>query len=517
MELLFESRVEVLRTSGRLRFVQGRAEVLPEPVLRPDAPADATGANIYGSVLRDGGVYRMWYQAWPGDWDGRDVGTVGYAESHDGLTWHKPALGLVVDGPTGNNLCDLGLHSPAVFIDPQRPGDRYRATGFTEPGRPAATRGWPATAILPTQPTACTDLDGQARLARWRRDHERHHLARGEALVASSTQRAGGRPRRAVWNATLRSGAGPAALPSPPAAALVPDALDDIGAAARGHHGGDYYGMGMMPACRATVGFLWHFRHDLPLTPGRDTGIYGVVDVSLVYQPGPGEAWLHVHGRPDFLTHGEPAWAAGGIYTSANVVEAGDEQRLYLGGARQSHGWYLDADWSRNPGRLAAMRGAGVMAIGLARWRRDRLFGFRADPEGTLDLDLGLSSGPVRLNYAAEARSAGGTPRHEGHGLADAVPLTGDALEGEVAGRRSCCPITGDEQLTVRLHIDETVYAYDVRPERRYRRLTASPSSPTMAPRLRPPAYRRHTDGRPQGQAHLTDTTSPGSSAPSTA
>ena len=475
MELLFESRVEVLRTSGRLRFVQGRAEVLPEPVLRPDTPADATGANIYGSVLRDGGVYRMWYQAWPGDWDGRDVGTVGYAESDDGLTWHKPALGLVVDGPTGNNLCDLGLHSPAVFIDPTAPPEaRYRATGFTGPGRSGGHEGLARDGYYTAHSADGLHwiLDGQA--PAWPGGDvitSVYHLARGEALVALKyTQRAGGRPRRAVWNATLRSGAGPAALPSPPAAALVPDALDDIGAAARSHHGGDYYGMGMMPACRATVGFLWHFRHDLPLTPGRDHGVYGVVDVGLVYQPGPGEAWLHVHGRPDFLTHGEPAWAAGGIYTSANVVQAGDEQRLYLGGARLSHGWYLDADWSRNPGRLAAMRGAGVMAIGLARWRRDRLFGFRADPEGTLDLDLGPIEQPssLRLNYAADAR---GSVRaellgREGYGLVDAVPLTGDALEGEAAWHGGhMLPITGDEQLTVRLHIDEaTVYAYDVRP-----------------------------------------------------
>ncbi len=65
------------------------------PVLRPDAPWEADSATIYGSVVRDGQQYRMWYLA--------GKGNVAYAESRDGLTWTKPALEIVaVDGRPTN-------------------------------------------------------------------------------------------------------------------------------------------------------------------------------------------------------------------------------------------------------------------------------------------------------------------------------------------------------------------------------------------------------------------------------
>ncbi len=470
MELLFESRLEVLRATGRLRFVTAEPEVLPEPVLRPDCAADGTGANIYGSVLSDGGLLRMWYQAWPADWNGRTVDYVGYAESDDGLTWRKPALGLVRDGPPGNNLSDLALHSPSVSIDPSAPPEaRYRATGYSGPGRPGAR----ADLREPGYYTAHS-ADGlhwvlDSASPRWRGGDvitSVYHPGRGRVEVAlKHNPRAGGMPRRSIWQATLCGQEATA-----PLAALVPDAYDDVCAAARGYHTGDYYGMGMMPAGRGLVGFLWNFRHALPLTPGREYGVFGAVDVSLVYQPGPGEAWLHVHGRPDFLAHGRPSWTAGGIYTAANALDVGDEQWLYLGGAQHSHAWQLDERWQPDAARLAAMRGAGRMAIGLARWRRDRLFGFTADPAGELELDLGAVARPstLVLNYAASARGSLRVelPGRPGYSLEEARPLAGEALAGEASWRAgTLLPAAPDAPLTARVRLEEaTLYAYEVRP-----------------------------------------------------
>lgn len=50
---------------------------------------------IYGSVIREGGKYRMWYFARPG---------VGYAESPDGIHWTRPELGLIRIGGKNTNL-----------------------------------------------------------------------------------------------------------------------------------------------------------------------------------------------------------------------------------------------------------------------------------------------------------------------------------------------------------------------------------------------------------------------------
>lgn len=79
MEVLFESRLDIESTTGKLRFIQAQLRLHPEPVVRRDTFVDEAGTTIWGTVLRDAGRYRMWYQPWPQDWTGQDVSLVGYA------------------------------------------------------------------------------------------------------------------------------------------------------------------------------------------------------------------------------------------------------------------------------------------------------------------------------------------------------------------------------------------------------------------------------------------------------
>jgi hypothetical protein len=73
---------------------------------------DAHGVQFYGSIIRDGGKYRMWYVAF----DDAGKGAVAserwraaYAESADAVTWVKPELGLVeFRSSSKNNLVDVG-------------------------------------------------------------------------------------------------------------------------------------------------------------------------------------------------------------------------------------------------------------------------------------------------------------------------------------------------------------------------------------------------------------------------
>lgn len=83
------------------------------PVLRSGPPGspDHGHAILYGTVMKQGDTFRMWYlgmhepeikagQA-PGWWR-----PMCYAESKDGVTWTKPELGLVeFNGSTKNNIC----------------------------------------------------------------------------------------------------------------------------------------------------------------------------------------------------------------------------------------------------------------------------------------------------------------------------------------------------------------------------------------------------------------------------
>ena len=113
--------------------------VRPEPVLAPSpfgsGKPDDSAAHFYGTVLHDEGTFRMWYYAahwgrnpdWPprmmqqiarkpgwvtGDYDGY-AGPICYAESDDGITWTRPALGQVLfKGSRANNA----LAIPHVLI-----------------------------------------------------------------------------------------------------------------------------------------------------------------------------------------------------------------------------------------------------------------------------------------------------------------------------------------------------------------------------------------------------------------
>ena len=469
MELLFESRLEIGTVGGKVYAFQATPEVHPEPVVLPDTPADGAGCSIYGTVLRDGGRLRMWYQAWPKDWNGEDASYVGYAESDDGIAWRKPKLSVRPYGGQPCNLVNLGVHCPSVFVDLRAPAERrYGATGFIRPGG------------LGTDPTAARRgyfVAGSADGLQWTLASPApqwpggdvittvYHPGQQRALVClKQNVRVRHVYRRSIWNAEGRDGEWSAAT-----CALVPDDFDDVGALARGGVSADYYGMGMMPAGSGTVGFLWPFRHSLPRTPGRETGVFGVCDVSLTYQPSPGARWLHMPGRPDFLSHTALPWTIGGVYTSSCPVEVGQEQRLYFCGTGFTHGYGLDANWKPVPAEQREVAEHGLACIGFARWPKDRLFGFRSDPGGHLRLDLGRVSGPCELFLNCKT-SSNGSVRAEmvgvpGRALADAVPITGDHLAAKAAWKEGTLITPGtDQNVSVYIHLDHAeIYAYELR------------------------------------------------------
>lgn len=110
------------------------------PVLPRGAPGspDAMGVQFYGSILKDGDKYRMWYVAFDDDASNKVASArwrAAYAESDDGLHWTKPNLGLVAfHGSKENNLVDIGGQWGFVNLkvlkdesDPD-PSRRYKMT-----------------------------------------------------------------------------------------------------------------------------------------------------------------------------------------------------------------------------------------------------------------------------------------------------------------------------------------------------------------------------------------------------
>lgn len=87
---LIESMTRVQRTVQPARKFEGN------PVLWPAETWEPPLATVYGSVIRDGAKFKMWYKSGLG---------VAYAESNDGVQWTKPALDLVlIDGRKSNLL-----------------------------------------------------------------------------------------------------------------------------------------------------------------------------------------------------------------------------------------------------------------------------------------------------------------------------------------------------------------------------------------------------------------------------
>ena len=469
-ELLFEARTNLGGMSGRLQFFQRPPEIHPEPLLQADTEADGGMLSLYGSVLRDGGKFRMWYYAAPRRRSvPNDANFVAYAESDDGLHWVKPALGLVMPELPENNLTGLGLHSATVFIDPDSPAEfRYRATGcgrreyanpfqqFTQPGYYTAHSADGLRWTLDSPEPRWRMIDVITSI--W-------HPGRHCGLIAlKRTPTLLRMARRSIHTAEFRDG-----VYSDDVSALYPDEYDDMLAAHRGYHSADYYGMGMMPAGTATVGFLWNFWHAVPYYRGFGNGpqaLYGTSDVTLVYQPEPGGRWLHLPGRPLFIDHERLPWRTGWVNTAANVIEVGNEQRLYFSARNTTHGFGLDEGWKPLP---AADRSQETSYITFAHWPKWRLFGFESLPEGTLEIRLGDLAQPseLRLNYEmnrphgsirAALTGAEGSVRD----LTDSLPLTGSALAGRVEWKTGAViPPTPNAKLTLHLQ-NARVYAYEV-------------------------------------------------------
>ena len=114
----------------------------PEPVMRSDRPWEKQGIGGYNTVIREGEHrFRLWYGAqMKSGLPQEGAVRLCYAESEDGITWHKPELGLVpFQGSTANNIVAplderQSMQGATVYIDERASdGARYRLWSKYQP------------------------------------------------------------------------------------------------------------------------------------------------------------------------------------------------------------------------------------------------------------------------------------------------------------------------------------------------------------------------------------------------
>jgi len=179
------------------------------PVVKrgPTGHPDAGHAILYGTVIKTGKKFRMWYLAMfeselvggqaPGSWR-----PMCYAESDDGKTWVKPSLGLVeFNGDRNNNICLIegDPHSLtrindflSVLYEPEDPNPkrRYKAVYIAHVPREDIHGG--LSDVGPKEKAPCmticaTSADGLS----WNVVGDRPANAGGERFEASSLYRFG--------------------------------------------------------------------------------------------------------------------------------------------------------------------------------------------------------------------------------------------------------------------------------------------------------------------------------------
>ncbi len=100
------------------------------PVLLGTDPWDNGIVTAAGTVIEDGGKFRMWYTACPATGHPLLPFRLCYAESIDGINWVKPNLGLYEwEGSKANNIImDSNIENGGgIFIDPKAPpAQRYK-------------------------------------------------------------------------------------------------------------------------------------------------------------------------------------------------------------------------------------------------------------------------------------------------------------------------------------------------------------------------------------------------------
>jgi hypothetical protein len=467
-----------------------RPEKLRVSGLEPGPPGswDARVTTIYGSVLREGGLFKMWYCSMPdalSHTEGADHGLICYAESGDGYRWRKPDLRLAGQKTwPGNNL--LSLPGFVMGVVPALPATGAKYLGCFVLMAPEAD--------LPYAPEIRFSGIGTYILAsddglRWRNTMDGYVLSHGDVagLVADPLanrylfyQKVGlihgldtrrsfiglASPDGRTWSNRLQHEWNEC---------FVCDDYDDLQAAQRGFRIADTYGVAVYRAGNLYVAVEDVFDISSPLRFQFAQNPNGLCHFRLAFSHN-AMNWRYPKGRPEWMSTGAPGeFDAGFMVPASTFLECDDHLLLYYGGSRYDHGWCINTDFAlRTDVPLEDQRNSAE--IGLARIRKDRFASLAATYRGRFDLEAGPRGGEtLRINalcprgrVRVEISEAGKKEPLPGFSLDDCLPITGDSTGAEVRFRGAQVgSIAKDLPLFLRFEVERgEVFGYEWGAER---------------------------------------------------
>ena len=310
------------------------------PLIVREHPWEGTGPHMGGSVLFDtqDRLFKMWYSVWNKNAYYNKLPfsyNVCYAESADGITWRKPALGLFdYEGSKENNCIRLGSDKTQNIDVCLNPKPRVSPGKFlaihnqkggvfvsSSPDGKSFKCLWPTPAISYHSDTHNNFVYDEMR-ERWLL------FCRPRAYAGDHKRRVAVQESRDLQHWTHERNI------------LVPTETDKP----------EFYGMIVFRRGDLFFGQLQ--------TYDRATGFMH----SELAWSGDGQVWDRIPTHPPFLERGPAgSWEAGMVMAAESPVEVGDELRFYYGGFPLPHD----------------TKEENVAAIGLAVAGRDRLIGVR--------------------------------------------------------------------------------------------------------------------------------------------
>ena len=142
--ILFLDDSMIAESKAVARVFTAATKHASNPILHPVFPWEKSGIYIFGSVIREPGtgLFRMWYQANDGG-EGTSPNhmTICYAESNDGVRWHRPLLPVVKyqDRHTTNIVLGHSVYPGNPYSssmlrddDAENPEERYKLIAWYE-------------------------------------------------------------------------------------------------------------------------------------------------------------------------------------------------------------------------------------------------------------------------------------------------------------------------------------------------------------------------------------------------